>query len=405
MSACPLSEIKVLDLTHHIAGPYCTKLLGDFGADVIKVEKPGTGDLARRLPPFLGGEPHPEKSGPFLYLNTNKRSLTLNLKSSTGKKIVEQLIQWADVVVESFSPRVMPSLGLSYGELEKIEPILVMTSISNFGQTGPYRDYKASELILYGMGNAMHSSGLPDREPIKMAGNIVQYLAGACAALATLIASYGAAVSGTGDHVDISIQETQLGSIDRGAIYPLSYQYTGQKAKREEHLGHGFPYPVGIAKDGFFDLWSGVGGPYFPRVCRMIGHPELAEDPTWSSVESQLNQERRDEFDALYWLPWTTSRTKQEIFLMGQREGVLVGPRNTIKDVVENEHLNARGFWVEIEHPVAGKLKYPGPPVHLGDSWQIKWPAPLLGQHNEEILEWLGYSRNDIAVLRATGVI
>ena len=173
-----LSDIKVLDLTHHIAGPYCTKLLADYGADVLKVEKPGSGDPTRKMGPFLGDEPHPDKSSLFLHLNTSKRGITLDLKTQTGKKIFRQLVKDVDILVENFSPGVMPSLGLDYKELEKITPKLVMTSISNFGQTGPYRDFKASELIIYGMGGAMNETGMFDRYPLKKAGNVVQYQVG-----------------------------------------------------------------------------------------------------------------------------------------------------------------------------------------------------------------------------------
>jgi len=165
----PLSGVKVLDLSWYISGPYCTKLLADYGADVLKVEMPGEGDPARKLGPFFKDDPHPEKSGLFLYLNTNKKGITLNLKSSWGNDVIKELVKDVDILVESFSPDVMERLGLSYEDLEKINPRLLFTSISNFGQFGPYRDYKASELIIYGMGGAMNESGLPDREPLKKA--------------------------------------------------------------------------------------------------------------------------------------------------------------------------------------------------------------------------------------------
>lgn len=193
-----LSDIKVLDLTWYIAGPYCTKLLADYGAEVIKIEKPGCGDPARRMPPFFKDDPDPEKSGLFLHLNTNKRSITLNLKTEAGKDIFKKLVKKADIVVENFSPRVMSSLGLSYAELEKINPMIVMTSISNFGQAGPYRDFKASELVLSAMGSAMRSCGQPDREPLKLYGNVLQYQSGAVSAVATMGTLFGARTMGEG---------------------------------------------------------------------------------------------------------------------------------------------------------------------------------------------------------------
>ena len=196
-----LSDVKVLDLTHHIAGPYCTKLLADYGADVIKVEKPGEGDPTRRMGPFFEDDPHPEKSGLFLHLNTSKRGVTLNVRSETGKKVFKELAKGVDILVENFSPRVLPSLGLGYDTLEKINPKLVMTSISNFGQSGPYRDFKASELILYGMGGAMNNTGITGRYPLRKAGTVIQYQAGTIAALATMLALLANRSEGIGQHV------------------------------------------------------------------------------------------------------------------------------------------------------------------------------------------------------------
>lgn len=217
-----LSDLRVLDLTWYIAGPYCTKLLADYGAQVIKVERPGRGDPARRMGPFPNDEPHPEKSGLFLYLNTNKKSVTINLKSTTGIELLRELVREADVLVENFAPRVMPSLGLSYHMLSNINPALVMVSISNFGQIGPYRDYRASELILYGIGGAMNATGTLDGGPLKLGGNVVQYQAGVVAAVATMGAVLASRFRGVGQHVDISIIETQLGSIDRRSTNLLS---------------------------------------------------------------------------------------------------------------------------------------------------------------------------------------
>ena len=200
----PLSDFRVLDLTHGIAGPYCTKLLADFGADVIKIERPGAGDFARSLGPFPGDVPHPEKSGLFLHLNTDKRSVVLDLKTPQGVQVVKDLVREADLVVESFSPGVMERLGLSYEVLSTINPNLIMTHISNFGQTGPYRDYLASELTHSAMGTAMHRRGLPDRYPLMLTSNHVQYQAGNVAAMATLFAWY------TREHRDREGQEVDI---------------------------------------------------------------------------------------------------------------------------------------------------------------------------------------------------
>ena len=223
-----LADLRVLDLTHHIAGPYCTKLLADYGAEVIKIERPDGGDPARRYGPFPHDEPHPEKSALFLHLNTNKRGITLNLKTSAGRDLFTELVRQVDVVVENFSPRVMRNLGFTYETLERLNPGLVMTSISNFGQTGPYRDYKAQDILIYAMGGAMHQTGVAEREPIKMAGNLMQYHGGTMAATATLVGVWGAQIQGIGQHIDVSLFETHAGTVDRRSTFLTAYAYAGE---------------------------------------------------------------------------------------------------------------------------------------------------------------------------------
>ena len=227
-----LDGVRVLDLTHYVAGPFCTKLLASYGADVIKVERPRTGDGARRVGPFPGDEPHPERSGLFLYLNTNKRGVTLDLSHPEGKALALDLAERADVVVENFRPGVMAKLGLDYDALVERNPGVVMVSISNFGQTGPYRDFLANELIAYGMGGQLQSTGTPDRPPVKLGGSIGLYQTGQMAAFAACTALFRSEFTGTGDYVDISVFETQAASQDRRSIFMLNHEYTGALVKR-----------------------------------------------------------------------------------------------------------------------------------------------------------------------------
>jgi len=396
-----LSDVKVLDLTWQITGPYCTKMLAAHGADVIKVERPGAGDPTRGMGPFFKDDPHPEKSGLFLYLNTNKRGITLNLKSETGKKIVKDLVAEADILVESFSPRVMPGLGLDFEALEKINPRLVMTSISNFGQTGPYRDYKASEVILYGMGGCMCSTGLGEAEPMKKGGNLVQYGGGTMAAVATMIALHGAETGERGDHVDVSLMEVQMGSIERRMSELLAYQYNDELTPRSDIAGL-LQYPFGVfpCKDGYVDVAAGFL--WIDRLESVLGIP-LAER---YGGTNQFDLERREEFFSQIWYPWAMERTKKEIVAACQKGRVLSAPVNTAVDLLEEEQLKERGFWVEIDHPVVGKLTYPGDsmrsealPLAAGR------PAPLLGQHNQEVYGELGYGMADVTRLRELGVV
>ena len=400
-----LSDVKVLDLTHHIAGPYCTKLLADYGADVLKVEKPAEGDPARRMGPFFEDNPHPEKSGLFLHLNTSKRGITLNLKSETGKKIFQELVERVDILVENFSPRVMPGLGLQYEKLERFNPKLVMTSISNFGQSGPYRDFKASELILYGMGGAMNNTGTLDRYPLKKGGTVIQYQGGTIAAVATMLALMTNRAQGIGQHVDVSIFESQMATIDRRMSQLLTYQYNRETSYRmdlqEERPG--FPHGIYPCKDGFFELQGGFV--FWPRISQMIGRPDLVADPGFSTAEGQRQPENLERFNVI-WYPWLAEHTKGEVIEAGQAAGVLCGPINTTEDLLNDPHWRAREFWTKIDHPVTGKLTYPGAPFKMIETpWRVGRPAPLLGQHNEEIYGELGYSREELVRLREGGII
>ena len=398
-----LSHIRVLDFTTQIAGPYCTKLLADYGAGVIKVERPGAGDAARGLGPFPGDIPHPEKSGLFLHLNTNKRSITLDLKSKAGQKIAKQLAAEVDLVVENFRPGAMDRLGLGLGALQESNPRLVMTSISNFGQTGPYRDFKSSDILVYSMGGEMPSTGLSDREPVKLGANVVLYQAGSVAAVGSAGALFLSQDDGPGQHVDVSIMETQTGSVDRRMSALVGYQYTGELSARIPFGAAGYPIGVYPCEDGYFEVTGGLI--YFPRVVRMLGDPPELLEPRWYTPESQTDPELKEEFEA-HFLSWTIQRSKAEAWRAAQESDVLSGPLNTMEDVANDQQFIGRGAFAQIDHPVAGSLKYPGRPFVMTESpWEIRRPAPLLGQHNGEILQELGYGPGDQVRLRAQGVI
>lgn len=405
MAEQALADVKVLDLTHHIAGPYCTKLLADYGADVIKVEKPAEGDLTRKMGPFYKDDPHLEKSGLFLYLNTNKQSITLNLKTEWGKKVIKELVKDVDILVENFQPGVMAGFGLDYETLEKINPKLVMTSISNFGQTGPYRDFKASDLIIYGMGGSMNSCGLPEQAPTKKALTATLFSSGNLGTLATMLALLSAKIQGIGQHVDLSLFETQLGSIDRRMSNLITFAYNNEITSKEDP-GAGFAFPIGIhpCKDGYWEL-TGIGV-LWPGVGKMMDMPELIEDPRFSNILAQMQPGHKDQFDAIF-LPWCYDHTKMECVKLGQEAGILCGPLFDMEEVLNDTHFKERGCWTEIDHPETGKLTYFGRPINAEDMpWIIRRPAPLLGEHNGEIYsKKLGYSKEDLIKLREAGII
>lgn len=398
-----LQGMKVLDLTHYVAGPFCTKLLADFGADVIKVERPGTGDKSRQMGPFPGDVPHPEKSGLFLYLNTNKRGITLNLKTATGKRIFKELVRDADALVENFSPRVMPALGLDYESLKEINPHLVMTSVSNFGQTGPYRDYNATEIVILALSGHMSHLGDPAREPLKYALNAYQYFAGETAAMATIAAAIRNFSSAVNEHIDVSIHETIVSDIN-SRIY--EYSYSGYRGRRT--TVHDYPaYPWGgfRTRDGYVAIQgSGAGERWLPRIFAMIDRPDLVNNPKFANAEARMKN--IDEFNAVFY-GWLAEHTKQEVFDAAAKARYPIAAVYNTRELVDNPHYRSRGFFVDIDHPVAGRFAYPGAPVIMSEGgYAIRRPAPLLGEHNAEIYgERLGYSAHDISLLRRNDVI
>lgn len=403
MQPAALDGIRVLDLTHFIAGPYCTKLLADFGAEVIKIERPPAGDPTRHLGPFFQDIPNAEGSALFLHLNTNKQSLMLNLKSAEGRTIIRRLIPTVDIVVENFRPGVLADLGLDYETLRALNPSIVLTSISNFGQTGPYRDLKASEIVEYAMGGPMNVTGHATREPLKLGGNIVQYHAGAVAAYATLVALWSAETEDTGDWIDVSIYETQASSRDRRAIYLTGYAYTGETAKRP---GGSIRPLLGVRPtgEGYINL-TGAGA-RLAGVLRMIGREDLLADPRFLDPAAARRQELLEEVEALY-LDWLQDQTKYDAVARAQALHVLAAPVNTIADLFADPHFRARAPWSVIDHPHTGPLTYAGRPFVLSETpQQAPRRAPLLGEHTASILcDEVGYAREDLRRLAETGVI
>ena len=433
-----LEGVTVIDLTHYLSGPYCTKLLATLGADVVKVERPPDGDPIRRVGPFAPilappdergpangeGAPlllppsHPEEAGLretgawFLYLNTSKRSMTLDLKTSQGREILLQLAASADILVENFAPGVMDRLGLRYEELAQANPALVMTSLSNFGQTGPYRDWKAREINLYAAGGLMNITGEPDQEPLKEGPPLAQLGAGQNAFVATMTALLNAEETGHGQRIDISIAEYATNILENAL---MQYSYSGQEFTRVGNRGYGrAAWGIYPCQDGYVGI---IAGPdqRWPAVAEIMEREELS-DPRFASRHGR--QMNADEVDALM-LPWLLDHDKVDIFKAGQDQGLGFAFVATMQDILEMEQLEARGYFVELDHPVAGAFRYPGPPISprlgrvseaQGSKEEIQpWVyrrAPLLGEHTRQVLlEGLHYSPEKIALLQSEGVI
>jgi crotonobetainyl-CoA:carnitine CoA-transferase CaiB-like acyl-CoA transferase len=407
----PLAGVRVLDFTHYLAGPRCTKLLADFGADVVKIERPPSGDPARRIGPFFHDAPNPEASGTFLFLNTNKRSVTLNLRTELGLSLCRALVEKVDIVVENFRPGVMRDLGLGYETLRDLRPGLVMTSVSNFGQTGPYRDLPASELTLSAMGGPMNATGHREHEPLKLAGNVVQYHAGSMAAYATVLALLAAErdadedAQPAGEYVDVSIYETQAGFRDRRTVYLTAHAYTGDVAKRPIA---GIRPGAGVrpCADGYVNLHANSPS-RFGDFLRMIRRDDLVERTAGlSPLGASLDPELAHEIEASY-LEWLMQRGKHEAAREAQRASGAAAPVNTVRDLLEDESFTRRGVFEVVDHPATGAVRYPGRPFVMGESSRPRARrAPLLGEHNAEVLcGELGVDLTDLPRLRELGVL
>lgn len=405
MTPTALEGVRILDLSHHIAGPYCTKLLADYGADVIKVERPPAGDPARRTGPFFQDEPHLEGSALFLHLNTNKQSVVLNLKSALGREIALKLAADVDIVVENFRPGVMADLGLDYESLRAVNPNVILTSISNFGQTGPYRDLPASEITLSAMGGPMNVTGNKHAYPLKLGGNVVQYHAGAVAAYATMLALYDVEGGGDGGHIDISIYETQAGFRDRRTIYLTAHAYTGEIGTRPEA---GLRPGIGVrpCADGYVNIHA-TGKGKFTSFLRMIGRDDLTDDPrTANAIVLMQYPDLAEEIEASY-LVWLMGQSKRDAAAVAQQHKLLAAPVNTIGDVIADPAFRARNAFEVIDHPRTGTATYTGRPFIM---YETPRPparrAPLLGEHTVEVLcDRLGYAREDIGRMGALQVV
>ncbi len=383
-----LGGIMALDLSEGVSGPYCAKLLAGMGAEVIKVERPGVGEASRREGPFLGDEPHPERSAPYLYLNTGKKSLTLDMETERGADVLRRLSERCDVLIESGAPGRMAALGLGYDDLAASNPGLVYVSITPFGQTGPYRDYEGGDLVAQAMGALLHTVGLPDREPLKIGGSVVSYAVGIAAFSGAMLALYARDFTGEGQYVDVSAMEAVTVAQIHASIH---HQFGRIPTRRESALVR--------AADGWVSpgLEIGVREDIWARVCELMGVPELADDPAFSTREAR----REHQQDVLAIVgEWAATKSKEDIYHTLQGMRTIAGYVADVEDLLDSGQLRDRGFFQDIEHPHAGTATYPGEPIRVsGHEWRHE-RAPLLGEHNAEILGGrLGLTDAEIAEL------
>jgi crotonobetainyl-CoA:carnitine CoA-transferase CaiB-like acyl-CoA transferase len=401
MTEQAFNQIVVLDCTEGIAGGYCTKLLADFGATVIKIEKPGIGDTTRRMGPFLNDEPDIEKSGTFFYLNTNKKSITLNLETETGINLFFKLLVKTDVIVENFAPGTMSGLGLSYEALAKLKPQIIMTSISGFGQTGPYRDYKATNLVTFGLSGAMYTSRPPTHtssRPVVEGGQQAEYTTGLLSFSAIVAALINRTGTGKGTWIDMSAQECMASTLGANIS---EYPYLGLSRKTNPFAIHGYPIGYSVpCKDGWISLTPGLGGA--PNIPLLIEQPELLEDPLFTKPAARMAEPQK--FDELV-TPWLKEHTKWEITKQAQELKLAFTPVLNPGELLDDEQLKSRGYFVKTQHPVMGEVTYPGAPFKLNQTPARVGKAPLLGEDNEAIYNGLGFSKEDLVTLTQQGII
>jgi len=377
--------------------------MADLGAEVVKIEEPGMGDGARYYGPFPGDTPHTEKSGLFLYLNGNKLGITLNVKTPQGQKILKDLLKDADVFVENNPPKEMAELGLDYASLKEINPRLIVTSITPFGQTGAYSAYKGYALNTAGIGGQTMRTGEPNREPLAPAVSQSHYQSGSMGAAATMGAVFARMSSGVGQHVDISESEVWA-TIHLGHGVHLGI-FEGRKSIRAGHRTISvYPWCILPCKDGYMCMIA-IQGYQWKRFLEAMGSPEWMADERFRD-RIMMAWQYADEVDSLV-EAWLIDHTKEEVFDICRRDQITFAPVRDVAEVAHDPHFEERGYFVEMDRPQSGMLKYPGAPYKLSETpWQLNRPAPLLGQHNEEIYcRRLGYSKEDMGKLRKDGVI
>ena len=395
-----LAGLRILDLTD-LKGAMCAKLFGDMGADVIKIEPP-EGDAARRIGPFLDGQPHPDQSLLFWFYNTSKRGITLDLNQRAGQELVKQLAAKADVLVESAAPGTLARLGLGYDELKQLNPNLVLTSITPFGQTGPYQAYRSSDMVAEALGGMIWTNGFPDEPPLHAMGLQAYHSASFFAAIGTLLALSTRDRLGEGQWVDVSIQEAVAGAVEH--VAPFYHQGLGIESRRGS-LHWSRYFRVARCRDGYV-MHCSLGD--WTSLVEWVKGDEKAQDLEDARWEDLVYRREHAEhlFDILD--DWAKDYSVAELMEGAQLRRIPYAMVRPPEALVEDPQLNDRGFFPTIEHPELGRtVRYPGGPIHFTTTpWRIARRPPLLGEHNTEIYgSELGLEADRLSALKQAGVI
>lgn len=401
-----LSPYRILDLADG-KGVYASKLLADLGADVIKIEPP-EGDPMRKVPPFVGDDPHPEKSLYWLYRNANKRGVTLNLETEEGRGIFKRLVKTADILFETFEPGHLQKLSLDYPVLKEVNPGLIHVSITNFGHTGPYAHYKATPLTGWAMSAGMYSSGIPEKPPLNAPGTLAFDAAAAYAVAGAMLALYNKDLTGEGQYVDIAMHESAMAALVPWSTSGYGYNMAAASNRgfrirpraRQTLAGFG-------CRDGYIAIVLTTPRA-FEALFTLLGNPEEFQKPPLNDMWYLRDFQRSDPqgFSELLY-KYLQHMDKHDIFERGQAIQLPCWPTNTPIDFFEDPHHKERGFWLEVDHPEHGKTRYAGAPWKLSETpVQSRRPAPRLGQHNLEIYgDELGLSTEEISALRLARII
>jgi len=388
--------VRVLDLSRILSGPYCTMVLADYGAEVIKVERPGAGDDTRHWgPPFIGGE-----SGYFLSINRNKKSITVDMSTPEGREIIYRLARTADVAIENFRPGTADRLGIGYERLRQENPSIIYCSISGFGQTGPYRDRPGYDALAQAMSGMMAITGEPDGPPMKHGMSIADIGAGMWAVFAIAAALYHRERTGEGQAIDVSLLDAQLSWLTYAAgNYFASGKNPGRYGSAHPNI---VPYQPFATADGYIMLAVG-NDRLWQQFCQAAGRPELADQPGFRTNAERVTN-RADVVATVGEI--MAQRTTAEWMELLERAGIPAGPINTVEQILDDPHVLAREMVVTLQHPTAGEIKTVGIPAKLSDTpGTVRSAPPLLGQHTDEILAELGYDAAAIADLRERGIV